>query len=84
MDVQPCQKAIEELAYAIWEFQGRPESSAEANWLLAESALREALKDQSSGLERFLHDQTPTLSQLRGFTFQRCPDLAERIREAMK
>jgi hypothetical protein len=70
---KPCRKAIQELAYILWDMRGRPEGDSTTDWLRAERKLTEALTSGGvSGFDRMFVKDTSNIAQLLVFARMHC------------
>jgi hypothetical protein len=61
-DHRPVQEQVSDLAYRLWETQGRPPGSSEAGWFLAESLVREYR--QASPFDEFIEKTNNALNRI--------------------
>lgn len=74
MTNEPCDNAIRELAYILWELRGRPSGAPEVDWYRAERELRNAYRSVPlSSFESMVMHDTGSTSQHIAFVRKHCP-----------
>lgn len=71
---QPCHRAIQELAYILWQLRGRPNGDPEVDWYRAERELGDAFRfDPLSSFESTVIHDTGSTQRRIAFVKQNCP-----------